>query len=100
LIQLQPSCSPLSDKQFESDQRQLAREVKQGKKLLKSHAKILLKAATFWKLRYNEKYAEWMENLRLADDNSRLETSLVGPLRGVVTPENGYDNEYRVDLER
>jgi hypothetical protein len=36
--------------------------------LLKSHAKILLKAWRFWKLGYNDKIEEWTQKFRDADE--------------------------------
>jgi len=58
LIQLTTWCAPVTDEQLEADRQALSREAREGKNMLKSHAKILLKAVMFWKLRYNDKCAE------------------------------------------
>ena len=64
LIQLRQPCSPLTKQQIESDRKELRRETRKYGKICKSHAVILLKALSFWELRYNEKYDEWMVTVR------------------------------------
>ena len=68
LIQICRSCSPLTQQQIESDRRELKRETRKHGHMFKSHAVILLKALSFWELRYNEKYDEWMVTVRAAHD--------------------------------
>jgi hypothetical protein len=68
LIQLTTWCAPVTDEQLEWDRQRLSREARQGKNTLKSHAKILLKAVMLWKLRYNDKNAEWRQKYMAADN--------------------------------
>lgn len=67
MLQFIGFCEPITDKQLEADRKALSREARQGKNILKSHARILLKALEFWKLRYNDKYVEWEQKFRDAD---------------------------------
>ena len=60
-------CEPVTDRQLKADRIALSREARQGKNMLKSHARILLKALEFWKLRYNGKYVGWRQKFRDAD---------------------------------
>ena len=91
LIQLLSPCTPLSDEQLESDRRHLLREVKQRKNMLKSHAEMLLKAIVFWKLRYHDKYDEWMKKFRAADMANRLRWKLKA---GVKSPNEAVSSIY------
>ena len=68
LIQLTTWCAPATDEQLEANRQALSREAREGKNMLKSHAKILLKAVMFWKLRYNDKSAEWRQKYMDADN--------------------------------
>ena len=43
------------------DGKALSRETRHGTNMLKSYAKILLKALNFWKLRFNDKCEEWRQ---------------------------------------
>jgi len=82
LLKLNDWCSPISDEQLEADRRAISRELRQQKKMLKSHAKILLKAVYFWKLRFKDKCAEWRRKFGDADDafvaRRRVQNGVVG----------------------
>jgi hypothetical protein len=61
LMQLSAPCLHLSEDQIEADIRTFRQQTRQGRTMLKSHAKILLKAAVYWRLRYTEKYEDWLQ---------------------------------------
>ena len=61
LINVSECCLSLTEQQIEADRRELKQESRKHGKIIKSHAIILLKALSYWELRYNEKYEEWME---------------------------------------
>lgn len=99
-FQLLSPCTPLSDEQLESDRRHLLREVKQQKNMLKSHAEMLLKAIMFWRLRYHDKYDEWLENFTAADMANelrwKLKAGIVSPneaISGIICPDDGYESD-------
>lgn len=68
LLQLLKRCEPVTDERLEVDQKALSREARHGTNMLKSHAKILLKALNFWKLRFKDKCAEWRQKYIDADE--------------------------------
>ena len=57
---------PLSAEQIEQDRQQLLAEIAKPVNMTKDHAKSMLKAVEFWKLRYNTKYQEWMNMVNRA----------------------------------
>ena len=102
LLQLHGTCPPLSEEQIEADRREVLRETKRkrgGEKMLKSHANFLLKAIDFWKLRYDEKYAEWRSKFIAMDRALRIREMLrVGTISleeaasGVIIDDEGYQS--------
>ena len=68
LLKIVDWATPISDKQLEADRRAISRELRQNKNILKSHAKILLKAVKFWKLRFKDKREEWSRKFIDADE--------------------------------
>ena len=82
LLKIIHACDRLTDEQLEADRKALSREARQGKNMLKSHAKILLKAWRFWKLRYNDKYEEWTQKFADADQadvrRRRIQNGVIG----------------------
>jgi len=67
LFQLSAPCQPLSDNQLGSDLKEVATDLKRGKNMLKSHARIISKAIEYWESRYNEKFEEWFQEFAVAD---------------------------------
>lgn len=57
---------PLSSEQIEQDRQQLLAEIAKPVNMTKDHAKSMLKAVEFWKLRYDTKYQEWMDKVSRA----------------------------------
>lgn len=51
--------SPAQRLKSARDHRKFAREIKRGKRILTSHARILAKVNEYWKLTYNEKFVDW-----------------------------------------
>jgi hypothetical protein len=102
LLQLHGSCVPLSQEQIEADRREVLRETKRkrcGKKMLKSHANIVLKAIDFWKLRYDEKYEEWRLKFVAMDRalhiRAMLRAGTISPgeaASGVIIEDEGYQS--------
>ena len=66
LFQLSAPCQPLSDNQLDSDLKEVATDIKRGKNMLKSHARIILKAIQYWESWYNEKFGEWFQEFSVA----------------------------------
>jgi hypothetical protein len=59
-------CYYHSDEDIEVDRGILVREMKNPRVALSLHAKYMLKALEFWKLRFNEKHLEWDEKYKTA----------------------------------
>jgi len=91
LIQISQPCSPLTKQQIESDRRELKREMRQHGRILKSHAIILLKALSFWELRYTDKYDEWMVMVNAAHDELFRRLSKA-PANDVDIVDEGYES--------
>ena len=68
LFQLLAPCQPLSNEQIESDLRVVTADVKRGRNMLKSHARILSKAISYWKMHFNDKYERWLQEFIDADE--------------------------------
>ena len=67
LLQLLAPCQPLSNEQIESDLQAVAQDVKRGRNMLKSHARILSKAISYWKMHFDDKYERWLQEFMDAD---------------------------------
>jgi hypothetical protein len=61
LLRLSASLHPLSDEQIELDLKAVTTESKRGRNMLKSHARILLKAILYWKMHFNDNYERWLQ---------------------------------------
>jgi len=84
---------PLTDEEIERDRSLLLREAEYGLHMLKSHARVLLKALEFWKLRYEAMEQGWMDWTRQASLDSQLEAGLISPAEhasGGINPDEGY----------
>lgn len=94
LIQLRGPCPPLTKQQIESDRQELRRETRKIGKICKSHAVILLKALSFWELRYSEKCDEWMVTMREACNEHRREGYIMStpPANNVEDVDEGYES--------
>lgn len=68
LLQLLSPCEPLSNEQVESDLRAVTNDVKRGRNMLKSHARILSKAILYWKMHFNDNYERWIQEFIDADE--------------------------------
>lgn len=68
--------------------------------MLKSHAKILLKALNFWKLRFNDKSGEWGQKYVDADQAFALRRAAeIGVVDGNVANDNIVDEGYHTDRD-
>jgi len=76
LLQLTAFCSPRSDSKVARDHRKVTREIKRGKRILPSHARILAKAIEYWKLRYSEKVVDWNRRAKEVNKDRRLRVKL------------------------
>ena len=76
LLQLTASPSPRSDSKVARDHRKVTREIKRGKRILPSHARILAKAIEYWKLRYSEKFVDWKRRAMEVDEDRILRVNL------------------------
>jgi len=81
LLQLLAPCQPLSNEQIESDLRAVTADIKCGRNMLKSHARILSKAISYWKMHFNDRYERWLQEFRDADE-ARLSRRESGQLDG------------------
>jgi hypothetical protein len=100
LIQLEGPCSPLTNAQLDADEDELLYEQCNGAHMLKSHAEILLKALKYWRLRYHEKYEEWVANYNAVVTARHmrrlLELRLISPIeaaKGRILEDDGYSSE-------
>jgi hypothetical protein len=50
---------PPDEDKFTKDLKEVRKQSRKASEILKSHAKILLKALEYWKLRYGENYKQW-----------------------------------------
>ena len=69
----------------------MTREIKRGKRILPSHAKILAKAIEYWRLKYNEKYEKWYRRGQEVNGDSILRADLrelFGTMGGETTAEH------------
>jgi len=76
LLQLSGACSPRSNAKLSRDHRRVTREIKRGKRILPSHAKILVNAIEYWRLRYNDKYSKWQQRFEEVNDERILRADL------------------------
>src|SRR5205814_4653950 len=76
LLELTAFCSPRSDSKVARDHRKVTREIKRGKRILPSHARILAKAIEYWKLRYSEKFVDWNRRAMEVNEDRRLRVNL------------------------
>ena len=68
LLRLVAPCQPLSNEQIDSDLRAITADVQRGRNMLKSHAQILSKAISYWKMHFDDKYARWLQEYSDASD--------------------------------
>ena len=68
LLEISAPCQPLADKQVDADLKEVIADVKRANNMLKSHAKIVLKAIQYWNLRYSEKYEKYFQEFCDADE--------------------------------
>ncbi len=68
LLRLLAPCEALSNEQIESDLRAITADVKRGRNMVKSHARILSKAISYWKMHYNDRYERWLQEFIEADE--------------------------------
>ena len=66
LMQIRQPFLPRTQQQLETDRQELTDEARHGTRIFKSHARILLKALSFWELRHSEKWEEWRDALKAA----------------------------------
>lgn len=72
LIQIGDFCTPRTQVELNVDELELRSESLHGKRMFRGHAKIMLKALEFWRLRFNEKYEEWKDKFASAVEKQRL----------------------------
>lgn len=68
LLQLLAPCEPLSNERIESDLRAVTDDVKRGRNMLKSHARILSKAISYWKMHFDDNFERWIQEFIDADE--------------------------------
>ena len=76
LIRIGEECRPRTEAELDADQRELLVESQRGLRMLRSHARILLKAVEFWRLRFNDKHREWRDKYASVMEKRRLEYNL------------------------
>ena len=75
---------PRTQQQLETDRQELTHEASTGTTIFKSHARILLKALSFWELRHDEKWEEWRDAVIAASAEDRRRKQV--PLEENVVP--------------
>jgi len=97
LLRIGEECIPRTEAELDADQRELRYESQRGLGMLRSHARILLKAVEFWRLRFNDKHQEWRDKYASARDKQslqyKLKAGLISPSEaktGRVVPDDGY----------
>ena len=94
LIQISDFCTPRTQAELDADERELRSESVHGTRMFRSHARIILKALRFWRLRFDEKYEEWRDKFASAVEKQRLvKDGLISPSEGMtgrVCPDDGY----------
>ena len=92
LMQMRQPYLPRTQQQLETDRQELTHEARTGTTIFKSHARILLKALSFWELRHYEKWEEWRDAIIAASEEDRRRKQ-VRPEENVVprrTPRREY----------
>jgi hypothetical protein len=86
---------PLSVEQIERDRQQLLAEVAKPVNMTKDHAKSMLKAVEFWKLRYDAKYQEWIGRINEARSQEFAQVWACDetPPNPVEVDDEGYSSE-------
>jgi hypothetical protein len=79
-LQLTAFPSPRSDPKVAGDHRKVTREIKRGKRISPSHARILPKAIEYWKSRYKEKFVDWKRRAMEANEDRRFAGGATGAL--------------------
>jgi len=67
LLEISALCQPLCERQVDTDLNAVTADVKQGN-MLKSHAKMLLKAIQYWNLCYSEKHEKYFQEFYDANE--------------------------------
>lgn len=91
-LELYPCDSDVMHKDIEYDKYLLEQQLARPKKILKSHAEIMLKANEFWRRFHHDKYKEWKQKLRDATRNS-LERVRQSVLSGKASANRVDDDE-------
>ena len=86
LMQTKQVYLPQTQQQLETDRQELTHEARTGTMIFKSHARILLKALSFWELHHDEKWEEWRDAVIAASREDRRRKQVrsvenVGPHR-------------------
>jgi hypothetical protein len=66
LLNVGGTICPVSDQQIELDLQELRREARRPNRIPKRYAAAIIKAITFWKLRFDDKYDEWLDEFVVA----------------------------------
>ena len=99
LFQLSAPCQPLSDNQLNSDLKEVATDIKRGKNMLKSDARIISKVIQYWESRHNEKFGEWFQEFSVADKDWWERRATRGALtESKVMIEYGFSFQYEQAL--
>jgi hypothetical protein len=67
LLKLSGPLSSLTDQQIFQQEQRIIREGQRNTPIIKEHTRILLKAITFWRERYDTKYLQWREEFHVAE---------------------------------
>jgi len=101
LTKISAAVRPLTPQQIESDKLELSCETKKMGNVCKLHAECLLKAITFWELRYDSKYEKWKSKFSEAEKARILRLQLkrgqISPgeaASGEVIEDAGYESGY------
>ena len=90
-----------TEEEIESDRMKLLQEAENGTHMFRSHARHLLRAVEYWKLRFNEKRDEWVKEFqdicRQKIMRARLINGKISPGEyetGVIVSDDGYYSDY------
>ena len=94
-----------TDQQISRQEQKIIREGQRNTRITKEHARILLKAITFWRERYDTKYPQWLEEFRVAERRQFLwekyrhgEISALELEGGDIDDDEAYDTESTVAM--
>lgn len=100
LLEVSGSLGRLTDQQISRQERKIIREGQKNTPITKEHTRIMLKAITFWRERYDTKYPQWVEEFHVAERRQFLRQKYGrGEISALELEDGDIDDDKSCDTE-